>query len=88
MPCKFAGHCYIKWQAKSKLSAKARTEQVYWCFRAVAKSRHYEVLPQRCGTCDAYKLKSENGKRKSVVSATRVYWGYGCGIWVLWGGWV
>ena len=28
---------------------KVRAEQVYLFCRAVAKSRHYEVLPQKCG---------------------------------------
>ena len=40
---------------------KASEEQVYLLFRAVAKSRHYVVLPQKCGVCDAY-LESESGK--------------------------
>ena len=33
---------------------KARVELVYLFCRAAAKSRHYEVLPQKCGVCDAY----------------------------------
>ena len=32
---------------------KVRAEQVYLFCRAVAKSRHYEVLPQMCGALRA-----------------------------------
>ena len=34
-----------------------RAEQVYLLCRAVAKSRHYVVLPQKCGACGACLLK-------------------------------
>ena len=49
---------------------KASEEQVYLLFRAVAKSRHYVVLPQKCGVCDAY-LESERWKGAKAAERGR-----------------
>ena len=40
---------------------KARAEQVYLFCRAVAKSRHYEVLPQKYGALRARLIKGTMG---------------------------
>ena len=39
---------------KLNFAIKASEERVYSLFRTVAKSRHYEVLRQKCGICDAF----------------------------------
>ena len=51
---------------------KVRAEQVYLLCRAVAKSRHYEVLPQRCGALRArlkcHSERSEESRGKYELS--------------------
>ena len=42
---------------KVNFAIKARAEQVYLLCRAAAKSRHYEVLPQKCGALRARFIK-------------------------------
>ena len=51
---------------KLNFAIKARAEQVYLFCRAVAKSRHYEVLPQRCGALRARFIKGPEGELRGL----------------------
>ena len=59
---------------KVNFAIKVRAEQVYLLCRTVAKSRHYAVLPQKCGALRASFIKGTMGTEGIMAQSYGLQW--------------